>query len=112
MNLTLLILLPLLTAVVILLMRSGVQVKWSALIGASAQFILALILFFAFRKERALGNEAQMLFELQYKWFPSWHISFHLGVDGISVAMILLTAFVVIAGVLVSWNVEKMTKEF
>ena len=26
--------------------------------------------------------------------------------------MILLTAFVVIAGVLVSWNVEKMTKEF
>ena len=39
-------------------------------------------------------------------------ISFHLGVDGISVAMILLTAFVVIAGVLVSWNVEKMTKEF
>ena len=112
MNLTLLILLPLLTAVVILLMRSGVQVKWSALIGASVQFVLALILFFAFRKERALGNEAQMLFELQYKWFPSWHISFHLGVDGISVAMILLTAFVVIAGVLVSWNVEKMTKEF
>jgi NADH:ubiquinone oxidoreductase subunit 4 (subunit M) len=47
MNLTLLILLPLLTAVVILLMRSGVQVKWSALIGASVQFVLALILFFA-----------------------------------------------------------------
>ena len=50
---------------------------------------------------------AQMLFELQYNWFPAWHISFHLGVDGISVAMILLTAFVVIAGVLVSWNVDK-----
>lgn len=112
MNLTLLILLPLITVVVILLMRSDVQVKWSALIGASVQFVLSLILFFEFRKERALGNETQMLFELQYKWFPSWHISFHLGVDGISVAMILLTAFVVIAGVLVSWNVEKMTKEF
>jgi NADH-quinone oxidoreductase subunit M len=112
MNLTLLILLPLLTAVLILLMRSNVQVKWSALIGASAQFILALVLIFTFRKERALGNASQMLFEIQYKWFPSWHISFHLGVDGISVAMILLTAFVVIAGVLVSWNVEKMTKEF
>ncbi len=53
-----------------------------------------------------------MLFEQQYNWFPSWNISFHLGVDGISVAMILLTAFVVIAGVLVSWNVTKMTKEF
>jgi NADH-quinone oxidoreductase subunit M len=53
-----------------------------------------------------------MLFELQYNWFPAWHISFHLGVDGISVAMIMLTSFVVVAGVLVSWNVTKMTKEY
>ena len=112
MNLTLLILLPLLTAVAILLMRNDAQVKWTALMGASAQFVLALYLLFSFRKERAVGNVAQMLFEFQHNWFPSWGISFHLGVDGISVAMILLTAFVVIAGVLVSWNVTKMTKEF
>jgi NADH-quinone oxidoreductase subunit M len=112
MNLLVLLLLPLLTAVVVLLMRNATQVKWVALAGAAAQFILAFLLFFAFRSERAAGNDAQMLFELQYNWFPAWHISFHLGVDGISVAMILLTSFVVIAGVLVSWNVEKMTKEF
>jgi NADH-quinone oxidoreductase subunit M len=36
----------------------------------------------------------------------------HFGVDGISVAMILLTSLVVAAGVLVSWKIEKMTKEF
>jgi NADH-quinone oxidoreductase subunit M len=40
------------------------------------------------------------------------HINYHVGVDGISIAMILLTAFVVIAGVLVSWKMEKMNKEF
>ena len=73
---------------------------------------MAFALLFAFRNERASGNTAQFLFEQQYDWFPSWHINFHLGVDGISVAMILLTSFVVIAGVLVSWNIEKMTKEF
>ncbi len=112
MNLSLLLLLPLLTAVAILLMRNAAQVKWVALIGATLQFALAFALLFLFRKERAEGNTAQMLFELQYNWFPSWNISFHLGIDGISVAMILLTAFVVIAGVLVSWNVTKMTKEF
>jgi NADH-quinone oxidoreductase subunit M len=33
-------------------------------------------------------------------------------VDGISIAMILLTSFVVLAGVLVSWKMEKMNKEF
>ena len=112
MNLSLLILWPLLTAVVVLCMRNATQVKWVSLTGASVQFILAFVLLFAFRNERLAGNTAQMLFELQYNWFPAWHISFHLGVDGISVAMILLTAFVVIAGVLVSWNVTKMTKEF
>ena len=112
MNLTLLLLLPLLTAVAILLMRNATQVKWTALIGSSAQFVLAFVLLFAFRNARSEGNEAQMLFELKYNWFPAWHIAFHLGVDGISVAMILLTSFVVIAGVLVSWNVTKMTKEF
>ena len=112
MNLSLLILLPLITSVTILLMRNAQQVKMVALAGSVLQFVLAFILLFTFNQERAMGNAAQMLFELQYNWFPAWHISFHLGVDGISVAMILLTAFVVVAGVLVSWNITKMTKEF
>jgi len=112
MNLLLLILTPLLTAVAVLLMRNATQVRWVSFIGAAVQLVLAFALFFAFRNERMAGNTAEMLFQIQYNWFPAWHISFHLGVDGISIAMILLTAFVVIAGVLVSWNVEKMTKEF
>ena len=111
MNLTLLILVPLLTAIALLLVPNR-QVKWLALAGASVQLILALALLVVYRNEVAAGNTAQMFFQQQYNWFPSWNISFHIGVDGISVAMILLTAFVVIAGVLVSWNVEKMTKEF
>ncbi|MFT3908862.1 MAG: NADH-quinone oxidoreductase subunit M [Ferruginibacter sp.] len=112
MNLVYLILLPLLTAVLVLLARNATQVKMVALLGSAAQLILSVFLFIAYRKEVAAGNNAQMLFEKQYQWFPSWNISFHLGVDGISIAMILLTAFVVVAGVLVSWNVAKMTKEF
>ena len=112
MNLILLILFPLLTAVLILLMRNARQVKVIALAGSAIQFVLAFVLLFAFRNEKIAGDTAQMLFQQQYNWFPSWNISFHVGVDGISVAMILLTAFVVIAGVLVSWNVTKMTKEF
>ena len=112
MNLTLLILVPLITAVAVLLMRNKQQVKWIALAGATVQLALALVLLFAYRNEVASGDNAQFLFQQQYEWFPSWHIGFHLGVDGLSVAMVLLTAFVVIAGVLVSWNIEKMTKEF
>jgi NADH-quinone oxidoreductase subunit M len=53
-----------------------------------------------------------MLFETRHVWFASLKIWFDIGVDGISVAMILLTAFVMVAAILVSWKVEMMGKEF
>lgn len=112
MNLLLLIGLPLLTAIAVLLMPSKPAVRWTAFLGSAAQLILSLNLYQAYRSARAAGEKAAFLFEQQYNWFPGWNISFHLGVDGIAVAMILLTAFVVVAGVLVSWTVDKMTKEF
>jgi NADH-quinone oxidoreductase subunit M len=112
MNLALLVACPLLTAVLILLARNPQQVKLFALLGSIAQLALAISLFVMFGQQRLAGNQAQMLFEMKYNWFPAWQINFHLGVDGISVAMILLTSLVVIAGVLISWNVSKMTKEF
>ena len=62
--------------------------------------------------ERASGNTAQMLFEYRASWFSTLNIDYYIGVDGISVIMIMMTAFVVLAGILVSWKVEKLTKEF
>jgi len=112
MNLLLLIGAPLLTAVAVFFSRNKQQVKWISLLGSVVQIILAFALLFAFRQERAENNSAQMLFEQNHKLFDSLNINFHFGVDGISVAMILLTSLVVVAGVLVSWNIEKMTKEF
>jgi NADH-quinone oxidoreductase subunit M len=112
MHLLPLILIPIVTALAVLAVRTKEQVRWVALIGAAVQLVASFGLFSAYRSTRAAGQTTQMLFEQQYNWFPNWNISFHIGVDGISVAMILLTAFVVIAGVLMSWNVEKMTKEF
>lgn len=112
MNLLLLIATPLLTALAVLCCRNKEQVKWTSLAGSVAQLGLSFMLLIAFNAERAAGNTAQMLFEVNYKLFTSPNINFHFGVDGISVAMILLTSFVLVAGVLVSWNIEKMTKEF
>ena len=112
MNLLLLLLIPLLTAVALLLPGKTAQVKWIALAGSAIQLVLAFVLLFAFNQQRASGDAEPMIFQQFYNWFPAWRIGFHIGVDGISVAMVLLTAFVVIAGVLMSWNVQKMTKEF
>jgi NADH-quinone oxidoreductase subunit M len=112
MNLSLLIILPLITAIAVLFCKGFKQVRIVSLTGASAQFLLSLGLLFAYWKERAAGNASQFLFNFNYTWFGPLHIHYHIGVDGISIAMILLTAFVVIAGVLVSWAQETMNKEF
>jgi NADH-quinone oxidoreductase subunit M len=112
MNLSLLIILPLLTAVAVLFCKGLKQVRTVSLIGATAQFLSSLGLLMVYWKERAAGNTSQFLFDFNVSWFAPLNIHYHVGVDGISVAMILLTAFVVIAGVLVSWTQETLNKEF
>jgi NADH-quinone oxidoreductase subunit M len=112
MNLTLLIIVPLLTALCILPLKELKQVRAVALIGSFAQLLLCFGLLYTFLKERGNGNISNFLFESNYTWYGPLSINYHVGVDGISVAMIMLTAFVVIAGVLVSWKMEKLSKEF
>ncbi len=112
MNLSLLIVVPLVTLIGILLARSSQAVRITALCGSLAQLAFSIALLFIYMAEREAGNAATVLFETNVEWFPNWNIHYHVGVDGISVAMILLTAFVMAAGVLVSWNITNLTKEF
>jgi NADH-quinone oxidoreductase subunit M len=112
MNLSLLIILPLIASALILLCRNAAQIRLVALIGTLLQLGLTAFLLFTYFNERHAGNTEQMLFQYSTVWFAPLHIQYHVGVDGISVAMILLTACVVLSGVLVSWKIEKLTKEF
>lgn len=110
--LSLFLILPLITATAILFSKNLQQTRTISLTGAVVQLALSLYLLFQFQAERAAGNTAAFLFEQDYTWFAALHINYHVGVDGISIAMILLTAFVVMAGVLVSWTQDKWNKEF
>jgi len=112
MNLSLLIILPLLTATAILLCRGLKQVRIVALAGTLLQLLISFFLLYAYWQQRAAGNTDAMLFQYDAVWFKQLNIHYEIGVDGISIAMILLTAFVVLAGVLVSWTEERMSKEF
>jgi len=53
-----------------------------------------------------------MVFTKDLVWFKEFNIHYNIGVDGISVALILLTAIVVLAGVFISWKMEELPKEF
>jgi NADH-quinone oxidoreductase subunit M len=112
MNLTLLVLVPVITLAGILLVKNKGGARTVALIGSVVQLGFSLLLLFMYGTERKSGNSTDFLFETKQVWFEQWNIHYHTGVDGISVAMILLTSFVVLAGVLVSWNVEKLSREF
>ncbi|MBK9555358.1 MAG: NADH-quinone oxidoreductase subunit M [Chitinophagales bacterium] len=112
MNLNLLIIIPAITALGIVFSSGLKQVRFVAFAGAVIQLVLSFVLLFLFQQERNAGNNEQFIFQATYNWFPSININYHIGVDGISIAMILLTAFVVLAGVLVSWRQEKLSKEF
>lgn len=112
MNLSLLVFIPLITALAVLLCKGLKQVRTAAFIGASLQLLMAVVLLVLYWKERSAGNADSMLFQSDHIWFRALNIHYHIGIDGISLAMILLTSFVVIAGILVSWSMGSMSKEF
>src|ERR1043165_3875686 len=111
-NLSVLLIIPLVTAVFVLLCRTASQVKWVSLLGSVVQLGYSSTLMLNYMSARAAGNNSQMLYESRHSWFRGLNIEYYVGVDGISVAMIMLTAVVVMTGILISWNVAKLTKEF
>ena len=58
------------------------------------------------------ADQAPMLFTYCVPWFEPFHINYSLGVDGISVVMILLTSIIVFTGTFASWQMEPMKKEY
>lgn len=109
--LSLFVVVPVLTILVLVFAKNMQQARLISLGGALIQLGMAINLFFAYSEERAV-NKDMMLFLKDYVWFEQLNIHYTIGVDGISVAMLLLTSIVVLAGVLISWKVDNLAKEF
>ena len=110
--LSLFVVVPVLTILAIVFTKNMNQTRVVSAIGMGVQLILAVALVFMYYAERNAGNMADMVFTHSYVWFDSLHISYNIGVDGISVAMIMLTAIVVFAGIFASWQVAVLSREF
>lgn len=112
MNLMYFIAAPLLTLLMMMVIRNTASAKWIALAGAVVQLGLSGLLYRSYMQAAGESAMGAMLLQQTFSLYPALNISLHIGVDGIAVAMILLTAFVVAAGILVSWKVSDMPKEF
>ena len=108
--LSLLIFFPILGAIVLLFVNkeNGRAIRWIALIFAFVEFIFSLPLFFAFDPKTAA-----MQFVEDFWWVQSYGISYKLGIDGISLLLVLLTTFLTILCILCSWTaITFRVKEF
>jgi NADH-quinone oxidoreductase subunit M len=104
------LLLPALTALVLLLMpsRNDHAIRLTALFGTLVTLGFSLGILFAFEK----GEAGFQLVE-SHEWVASLGISYKVGVDGISIFMLLLTAIVLPISVLCSWrSVTRRVLEF
>jgi NADH-quinone oxidoreductase subunit M len=109
--LSLFVLIPVLMMCGLWAARNLNQIRAVMVTGASALLVLAITLVFFYIRERA-GSSDAMLFTDSRVWYAPLHIHYAVGVDGISVTMLLLSAIVVFAGSFASWNMQLQTKEF
>lgn len=109
--LSLFVTIPVITILVLVFAKGLKQARQISMVGSFIQLGMAINLVFAYFRERAI-NDGIMVFTKDLVWFKEFNIHYNIGVDGISVALILLTAIVVLAGVFISWKMEDLPKEF
>ena len=114
MNLSIFVIVPLLMLLGLWLARNDKQVRGVMVAGASVLLGLSIYLVFAFLEARETmpADQVPMLFTYSVPWFEPLHINYSLGVDGISVVMLLLTSIIVFTGTFASWQMEPMKKEY
>ncbi len=107
--LSIIVISPLVAAVLLLLIKPErkTEIRVAALATAVFELILSVWVYFSYDKIAA-GYQ----FIEKHNWMPSLGIGYHVGVDGLSAPLVLLTGIVMVTGVLISWGIEDRPREF
>lgn len=103
--LTILTFLPLVGVLAILFVKESEDgsnrdtIKWIAIAASAVTFAMSLFVLFRFDAT----NPALQLID-RADWIPSWGISYFMGVDGLSILMVLLTTFISLLATIGSWS--------
>ena len=110
--LSLFVLIPLVMLLGLWLASNVKGVRAVMVAGSTALLALSVYLTYIFLADRAAGVEGEMLYTASFDWFAPLHIKYSVGVDGISVAMLLLSSVIVFTGTFASWQLKPLTKEY
>ncbi len=110
--LTLVTFLPLVGVLVILFLKSDWKnaIRWVALLTTLATFVISVVMLMYFRP-----NNPNIQMEINTPWFTfvNWTIYYHLGVDGMSILLVMLTTLLTPIAILSTWTaIEDRVKEF
>jgi NADH-quinone oxidoreductase subunit M len=107
--LSLILFVPALAAIIILFLPSGENklFRWFAFGASLIPFVLSLVVWFRFD-----ANQAGFQFEETYIWYQAIGSSLHLGVDGLSLTMVLLTTLLMPLGILASFSINDRVKPY
>jgi len=139
---SLVIFVPTVFALVLLFVPRGQEelMRWWSLLGTAATLALSILLFIDFdRMQDALGPRGSQLSEraakdarlraegelsdegkgprgddlvARYPWISRFNIDYYLGVDGISMPLILLTTLLSFLAMIASWNIQRMVRGY
>jgi NADH-quinone oxidoreductase subunit M len=101
---------PLVFAAVILLLPKGQEhlAKWLGAAATIPQMIMAVWIFLHFDRE----NAGFQMMVGPLPWIKSFHINYHMGIDSLSVSMVILTALISFVAAVASWGIEKNVKAY
>ena len=98
---------PLVMLALVGLSRNIKQIRAVAVTGSLALTALSIYVLVDYLTLRAAGETAPMLFTDSWVWFAPLHINLAVGVDGISIAMLLLSSIILLTGSFASWEIPQ-----
>jgi len=102
-------------AALLLLFIPGDQkgvIRWTALIASLVSFVLAVSAWLRFLNAGPSAGIGMQFLEESYPWFPSINSSFHLGLDGIALVMVMLTTLLMPLVIMASFKIEERVKAY
>ena len=113
--LSIIVFLPTVTAIALMFLREKRIIQYVAMAGSLAAFALSLVALYFYMQTDAASRQGVDSFELgeYFRWLPDIGIGYHMGVDTVSILLIVLTTLLTPISLWVSWEpIQKRVREY
>ncbi|MFN0151964.1 MAG: NuoM family protein [bacterium] len=88
-------------------------IRWLSVVATLVPLLLSVYLYMNFDSTKAgINDPTSFQFVVQKDWIPSFNIQYYMGIDGLSVSMVLLTALLSFICIFASFGIEKGVKGY